>query len=566
MQGLPGTPGPWHETGMNPSRPPALRRRLRGLCARFWPDALLGSMVVLALLPACTALQGVLRAVLLWGVVALACNSRRVLLACLLPAVVLMPGALYYISISGVPPGYPLWLILFYCSLPVVKGYIGPVLPYLCAWMVLWGALSALYCLRPRGPVVRWRARTRMACMAVLLAMIMVPTVRLWYSLPPTRGGTENPMVPIHARFDRAWPWSVLSGYVAARRETWRVTQMASRISREPVHFLAPPPDGAPQVVVLVIGESARRDHQHLYGYPVPTTPEMEQVPGLVRFDNMVTPFDYTVGAVPVILSGYDRLLSGAVPGHDLVSVFNAAGFDTWWISNHPRLGPYDSVIGAYSEQAHHIAYTTVHGGIMSSPVLDERMLPVVDGAIARARGPVFIVLHLFGSHENAADRYPAAFSHVGTPYDNSIAYTDHMLAHVRASLAAHGGPATLFYVSDHGVRVNECTAGIPAHGDVRAAYEVPFYFWASAAWQAERPQAMQAARDNTHAPFTLAAIPASVLDAAGLPYQGADMARSALSAHPGLPRRIVHGDSAANQSVDYDHSHDDARCHIARN
>jgi len=549
---------------MNTPRPPALRRRLHGLCTRIWPDALLGSMVVLALLPACTALQGILRAVMLWGVVALACNSRRVLLACLLPAVMLMPGALYYISISGVPPGYPLWLILFYCSLPVVKGYIGPVLPYLCAWMVLWGALVALYCLRPRGPVVRWRSRTRLACMGVLLAGIVVPTVRLWQSLPPTRGGTENPMVPIHARFDRAWPWSVLTGYAAARRETRRVSEMASRISHEPVHFLAPPP-AKPQVVVLVIGESARRDHQHLYGYAVPTTPEMEQVPGLVRFDNMVTPFDYTVGAVPVILSGYDRLLPGAVPGHDLISVFNAAGFDTWWISNHPRLGPYDSVIGAYSEQAHHIAYTTVHGGIMSSPVLDERMLPVLDGAIAGARGPVLIVLHLFGSHENAADRYPAAFSHVGTPYDNSIAYTDHMLAHVQAGLAAHGGPAVMFYVSDHGVRVSECTAGIPAHGDVRAAYAVPFYFWASPAWQAARPRAMQAARDNTHVPFTLAAMPASVLDAAGLGYQGADMGLSALSAHPDRPRRIVHGDSAANQSVDYDHSHDDGRCHITR-
>ncbi|MDT8870213.1 sulfatase-like hydrolase/transferase [Komagataeibacter rhaeticus] len=178
-------------------------------------------------------------------------------------------------------------------------------------------------------------------------------------------------------------------------------------------------------------------------------------------------------------------------------------------------------MIGAYSEQAHHIAYTTVHGGIMSSPVLDERMLPVLDGAIAGARGPVLIVLHLFGSHENAADRYPAAFSHVGTPYDNSIAYTDHMLAHVQAGLAAHGGPAVMFYVSDHGVRVSECTAGIPAHGDVRAAYAVPFYFWASPAWQAARPRAMQAARDNMHVPFTLAAMPASVLDAAGLGYQG---------------------------------------------
>ena len=530
-----------------------------------WPDVLLGLMAGLALLPACTALQGIVRALMLWGVIALACNSRRVLLACLLPAVVLLPGAVYYIHISGVPPGYPLWLILFYCSVPVVMGYVAPVLPWLCAWAVLWSGLAALYLSRPRGVVVPWPARWRLGAVAVLVTLLVVPVMRLWHSLPPTRAGTENPLVAIHAHFDRAWPWSLLTGYAAARRETWRVTAMARRISHEPVEFLTPPAPGARQVIVLVIGESARRDHHHGFGYALPTTPEMDHLPGLLRFDNVVTPFDYTVGAVPVILSGYDRLRPGSVPGHDLVSVFNAAGFDTWWISNHPRLGPYDSVLGAYSEQAHHIAYTTVQGGVMSRPVLDERMLPVFDQAVAGAKGPVLIVLHLFGSHENAADRAPPGFAHLGSAYDNSIAYTDHILARVQASLQAHGGESTLFYVPDHGVRVNECSGGIPAHGDVRAAYEVPLYFWASPDWQAAHAPAMQAARANVHAPFTLASMPASVLEAAGLAYAGLDRGLSVLSADPARPRRIVHGDSAANQNVDYDHSHDDQSCHIAR-
>ncbi|WP_407637139.1 sulfatase-like hydrolase/transferase, partial [Komagataeibacter kakiaceti] len=73
------------------------------------------------------------------------------------------------------------------------------------------------------------------------------------------------------------------------------------------------------------------------------------------------------------------------------------------------------------------------------------------------------------------------------------MAYTDHVLAHVVATLRDHGGSAALFYVADHGVRVDECTAGIPMHGDVRAAYEIPFYLWTSAAWQAAHPQAAQA-------------------------------------------------------------------------
>ncbi|PYD62681.1 hypothetical protein CFR72_10965 [Gluconacetobacter entanii] len=340
------------------------------------------------------------------------------------------------------------------------------------------------------------------------------------------------------------------------------MTDMARRMNHQPVRFTTPPDRNPPHVVVLVIGESARRDHLHMYGYHVPDTPEMEREDGLLRFGDMVTPFDYTVGAVPVILSQFDRVLASRITQHDLISLFNAAGYDTWWISNHPRLGPYDSVIGAYSEQARHVVYTTVHGGMMSRPKLDEALLPEVAHALQGAHGNTFIVVHVFGSHEFVADRFPRAYARFGSDYDNSIAYTDHVLAQVTDMLRALPGDNMLFHVADHGVRVSECTAGHTQHGDLKQSYAVPFLMWLSPSWIAHHQAQYDTVRTHLDAPLMTWNLPDSIADAAGLHLADGDATKSVFSPLLARPHRVVHGDGD-NINVDYDHSHNTAECHI---
>jgi hypothetical protein len=46
------------------------------------------------------------------------------------------------------------------------------------------------------------------------------------------------------------------------------------------------PVAGRRRIVVLVVGETARADHFSLYGYDRQTTPELENVADLLRFDD----------------------------------------------------------------------------------------------------------------------------------------------------------------------------------------------------------------------------------------------------------------------------------------
>ncbi|MBV1835163.1 phosphoethanolamine transferase [Novacetimonas pomaceti] len=521
-------------------------------------------LVALALSPSVLSLHGITRSVAMEMLLMALLGRRRLVVAAMLPALLVLPMALYYVHLTGHLPGVQLWLVLFYCSVPVIMGYLHTFAPWLLAWAVVCLGGVGVYLSRPRGPVLPggWGRHGWLRWFTLLLALPMGARVMQFNREDFHRAVNYNPFYGMEDYYDHSYPWDLATGYMAGRHETRRVTDMARRMNHQPVRFAAPPESDPPHVVVLVIGESARRDHMHLYGYGVADTPEMEREDGLLRFGDMVTPFDYTVGAVPVILSQYDRVLTSRITEHDLISVFNAAGYDTWWISNHPRLGPYDSVIGAYSEQARHIIYTTASGGMMSRPQLDEVLLPHVADAIRGARGNTFIVVHVFGSHEYVGDRYPRSFAHFGSEYDNSIAYGDHILAQVTDMVRAAPGENMLFSVADHGVRVDECTPGHPQHGDLKQSYAVPFLMWLSPQWIARHPAQYDTVRAHLDAPLMTWNLPDSITEAAGLHLADADATKSVFSPLLARPRRMVHGDGG-NLNVDYDHSHNTAQCHI---
>ncbi|WP_281649270.1 phosphoethanolamine transferase [Novacetimonas hansenii] len=528
------------------------------------PDFGFWLLVSMVLAPSVLSSHGIVRSVATAMLLMAALGQRRLVVVALLPALLLMPMALYYVHLTGHLPGVQLWLVLFYCSLPVIMGYLHAFWP----WLVMWGAVcigvTAGYVARPRGPVLPsgWGRRGWVRWFTLLMLVPMGARVMQLNHENFHRAVNYNPFYGLEDFYDHSYPWNLVAGYLAGRYETRRVTDMARRMNHQPVRFVAPPDRDPPHIVVLVIGESARRDHLHMYGYDVPDTPEMEREDGLLRFGDMVTPFDYTVGSVPVILSQYDRVMSPRITQHDLISLFNAAGYGTWWISNHPRLGPYDSVIGAYSEQARHVIYTTVHGGMMSRPKLDEALLPEFAHALHNAHGNTFIVVHIFGSHEFVADRFPRAYARFGSDYDDSIAYTDHIMAQITDMLRATPGDNMLFHVADHGVRVDECTAGHTQHGDLKQDYAVPFLIWLSPSWIAHHPAQYQTARTHLDTPLMTWNLPDSITDAAGLHLTDADATKSVFSPRLARPHRVVHGDGD-NINVDYDHSHNTAECHI---
>ena len=213
------------------------------------------------------------------------------------------------------------------------------------------------------------------------------------------------------------------------------------------------------KIAVLVIGESARRDHFSLYGYERPTTPMLENTEG-VRAFKANSAATYTTAGVKAILSYKDcDELYEILPNY-----LHRAGADVIWRSSNWGEPPLhiDRV-----KKAAEIAGT----GEGLNPDHDETLLYGLEEEIASCGSDrILVVLHTSVSHgPSYSKRYPAGFER-WTPvpqtvemskcpidelvnaYDNGILYTDTLLHRIIVILKGMEGWAScMMYVSDHG-------------------------------------------------------------------------------------------------------------------
>lgn len=94
-------------------------------------------------------------------------------------------------------------------------------------------------------------------------------------------------------------------------------------------------PSEQEEVVVLVIGETARFKSFHLNGYQRPTTPYLDTTPNLLSFKNMYAQANLTSMSVPQIITratpqDYQKQFSEKT----IADAFKQAGFYTAWFAN----------------------------------------------------------------------------------------------------------------------------------------------------------------------------------------------------------------------------------------
>lgn len=255
-------------------------------------------------------------------------------------------------------------------------------------------------------------------------------------------------------------------------------------------HLLPQPRGARPALVLLVVGETARADHFSLNGYARPTNPELARRE-VVSFSQVSSCGTHTAASLPCMFSPLGRKAFEASnrPQQNLLDVLQRAGLAVLWIDNQ------SGCKGVCDRVPHGQAHEAVAGMPAPSAELcrdgecpDEVLLQGLDARIAaldplrRARGLV-VVLHQMGSHGPAYFlRSPPSRKPFGpecttnvlqncerlplvNAYDNSIAYTDHVLARAIDWLQAHReayDPA-LLYVSDHGESLGE--NGLYLHG-----------------------------------------------------------------------------------------------------
>lgn len=248
-----------------------------------------------------------------------------------------------------------------------------------------------------------------------------------------------------------------------------------------------------PVLFVLVVGETARAQNFSLNGHEHLTNPELarHQATGqLVNFSRVTSCGTSTEVSLPCMFSPFGRRHyneTKILTHESLLHVLARAGFQVLWRDN--QSGCKGVCDGLPIQRLDH---ARVEGLCFEGQCLDEILvqgLPEIaaDAAVASdARGNLFIVLHQLGSHGPAYyRRYPAAYKRFGpacedeslrncTPeqvrnaYDNSLAYTDHVLGRVIDFLAQAGArngryDTAMLYVSDHGESLGE--SGLYLHG-----------------------------------------------------------------------------------------------------
>lgn len=223
----------------------------------------------------------------------------------------------------------------------------------------------------------------------------------------------------------------------------------------EEVHQEGP----AANLLVVVIGESLRADHLSVYGYPRNTTPGLKAAADRIT----VYPRAYSAGtntwnSLPVAFTKYSHTTDMSL---SFVTLAQAAGYKTHWLSNQTANDEWGLAVSMAARQAD--SHMFLPAGKPTYPK-DGELLPYFEDIVAaRTAGEkTMIVLHLYGSHSNFADRYPPDFDFfkaIGKKridqkiarYDNSIRYTDSVLTKVIGTTERANG-AFLFF-ADHGLR-----------------------------------------------------------------------------------------------------------------
>lgn len=306
------------------------------------------------------------------------------------------------------------------------------------------------------------------------------------------------------------------------------------------------------ELVIVVIGESASRDHFSLYGYPLSTTPTLDTISeGLYIFKDAIASSTSTAENMPRLLTFMTDEPSNK-EWYDyptLLQLFKVLGYHTYWLSNQERTGEMSNLSGILSYDADVVKYL----GSQDSEdhylaKYDEILLPALNHCLTDNDSLRLVFLHTMGSHFQYHNRYPSNQHHftykdianklprpwltkekaeIIANYDNSILYTDSILTEVINELRNFETPALMVYVSDHGENVYDDR---DYRGRDPKFVKVPFLIYANEAYQSKNPDIIKDMESAETQSFSTSELPQMLLHLTGSRYSHYDSIRDPLS------------------------------------
>jgi len=345
-------------------------------------------------------------------------------------------------------------------------------------WLFIaaFGVLPALYCLMQ--PVIIGKAKKLgIYCVSSLAIVLLTASLNisqtLWISQHDTElGGLLQ-------------PWS----YVV---NTCRVISSYHDEQAEEIKLPdATIADHEKAVVVLVIGESARKANFQLYGYQRDTNPLLSRQEGLKVYQATACATYTTAGTKAILEPKNSGDLYELLPNYAF-----RTGVDVSWRTSNWGEPPIH-----IDEYITDTELSTLYSG-KSNAYDDILYYGLRERIESSKKDKVLIILHTSTSHgPKYADKYPKEFEvykpvaknieegekNIGmlvNAYDNTIRYTDFLLDSLINTLREmKDWHSAMIFISDHGESLGENKMfmhGLPMKLAPKVQYEIPFLVWIS--------------------------------------------------------------------------------------
>jgi len=275
--------------------------------------------------------------------------------------------------------------------------------------------------------------------------------------------------------------------------------------------------DGHRELIIMVVGETARADRFSLNGYERETNPLLQQE-DVISFTNFMSCGTLTAISVPCMFSIYraDEYSAAKVATREnALDVLTHAGVNVLWRDNN----------SSSKGVADRVPYQDYRAPTVN-PVCDIecRDVGMLDGLQdyidANPEGDILVVLHQMGNHGPAYyKRYPEEFEkfkptcqtnelsdctseEIDNAYDNAILYTDYFLAQTIDLLKQNESEfeTAMMYVSDHGESLGEFGLylhGMPNFMAPTSQRQVPVILWLGESYHDADPEEIRARRDE---------------------------------------------------------------------
>ena len=309
-----------------------------------------------------------------------------------------------------------------------------------------------------------------------------------------------------------AFPFRAIEGLVYYKKQKMYEVQFFSKRAQIALHAHQDSTFSKDQkeTLILVVGESLRRDHLSYYQYPKPTSPLLEKEK-LIIYSDAVSPVNQTVNALKRVFSEAEYENDSAYYQRPtFIKAFKETGFKTYWLSTQRMYGKHDSEVSFIAKECDSIIFRNPYD-------YDDILVDDLQGILKLDAPKKLIIIHIMGNHAAYYRRYRPRFDtftrdesqsveqKVIDSYDNSVLYNDSVLHQFLSKLKKTDGNAVFIMFSDHGESLYQSGPDIKMHSSnnpAKCEYEVPLVLWLSKQYRQNHPDILQQIQTNRNLPL----------------------------------------------------------------